>query len=199
MRAATMDDVDRIAYAGYIERMLTDFRLAHGENAHVWNNELLNTSRRVPVTLDTSDRGAWRGPWHIARKWVSTEFRVWIDEYQIPRLTFTEWQAEAIATRQAEADREREYTESPDFCLDELQTLRELNARRDELIVTARERGATWATIGEAIGMSRAQLHNVATRHAAMLAETRVEIATVDVGHFEAVSVAELNAAEVPF
>jgi hypothetical protein len=167
-------DEDKRTFAGYVAASMEKLasHILDGSwrqdqvqgDIEIWN-ERANSGR-----IDTSYGALFRGPWHVTRKYVTTEVRQFFEEFDNPRMTFTEWRAECIASRERERTRELDYLDSSGYCLDELAKLRELQDRRDELILTARERGAGWRAIGESIGISRAQLHNIATRHADRLA-----------------------------
>ncbi|MCI2958235.1 hypothetical protein MN032_11050 [Agromyces atrinae] len=129
----------------------------------MWN---LDAWKRTGKKWIPAAEDVFSGPWHTVRPYVTTEFREWVDEYYARRLTFTEWQREARAARVAEAARVRDYVDSAEFCTDQLEQWAELNARRDALIVDARERGATFAVLQASTGMSRMALHNVIARAA---------------------------------
>lgn len=175
-KLTTVAENDREQFAGYVSNELAKFRDHAGVHSFVWDAEKLSRARRL-APMDTSDEGVFVGPWRVVRNYVTTEYREYVEQYFASRLTFTEWKARAIAERAAESQRQNDYLDSADYCTDQLLDLRALFERRDELIVTARERGASWNEIAEAIGLSRAQLHNIATRHAVKL---RVAVADVE-------------------
>lgn len=165
MKTLTRAEADREAYLGYVTAELAKFREHAGVHSFVWDAEKLQRARRL-APMDTSDEGVFVGPWRVVRSYVTTEYREYVEQYYASRMTFSEWKARAVAERAAEAQRQSDYLDSAEYCTDSLADLRSLFERRDELIVTARERGASWGDIGDAIGLSRAQLHNIATRHA---------------------------------
>lgn len=174
-RTLTRAEADREEFAGYVTAQLEAFRKREGELTFVWDAAKLLKARHL-APRDTSDEGAFVGAWHVVRAYVTTEFREWVEQYGARRLTFSEWKARAVAERAALANERADYEASAAYCTDQLEDLRALVERRDELIVTARERGATWADIGAAIGLGRAQLHNIAAKHAATLRAAAAEM-----------------------
>lgn len=175
MQTITRAELDRAEYLGYVTAQLAKFREHAGVHSFVWDAAKLQRARRL-APMDTSDEGAFSGPWRVVRNYVTTEFREWVEQYYAERLTFSEWKRRAIEARNDEAQRVRDYLDSSEYCTDRLTELRGLFEQRDELIISARERGASWADIGEAVGLSRAQLHNIATRHAAKLRAANTEL-----------------------
>lgn len=175
MKTITLAEADRLEWLGYAAAEIAKFRDSQSEHTQVWDMKKLHAARHTFAPIDTSDEGTFSGPWHVVRKYVTTEFRDWL-ESRGTRLTFTEWRAARIADRAQEATARQEYVDSAEYCTDQLGELRRLYERRDELIVTARERGASWAEIGEAIGLGRAQLHNIASKHRAKMSAAREEI-----------------------
>jgi hypothetical protein len=166
---------DRIAYAGYVQARLEDFWQHAGHNAFVWDFAKLQHAPCRP--RDTSDAGAFKGPWRNVKNYVTTEFREWVDEYYAERKTFAEWRAERVEERRVQAIRDAETLDSAGYKLGELALLRDLLDRRDDIIMGARERGATWADIARAAGLSRQQLHNIAVKHRATFTIAREELA----------------------
>lgn len=156
---ATQEERDRAEYDAWVAAEL-DRVHTYGEAGNgfdVWDSSRLRAAGKVAP----DEAEAYAGPWRHVRPYVTQEFRWWVEAYGQPRMTFAEWQARARAERRAEAMRQRDYLDSADYCLHELEMLRELMARRDELIATARERGATWGAITDASGLSRMQAHTV--------------------------------------
>lgn len=174
-RTMTRAEADREEFAGYVTAQLEAFRQHAGVHSFVWDAAKLTRARHL-APRDTSDAGAYVGAWHVVRAYVTTEFREWVEQYYANRQTFSEWRARAIAERAAAANERASYEMSAAYCTDQLEDLRALVERRDELIVSARERGATWNEIGAAIGLGRAQLHNIAAKHAATLRAAAVEL-----------------------
>lgn len=174
-KTMTRAECDREEFAGYVTAQLEAFRKREGDLTFVWDAAKLLKARHL-APRDTSDEGAFVGAWHVVRAYVTTEFREWVEQYGARRLTFSEWKARAIAERAALANERADYEASAAYCTDQLEDLRALVERRDELIVSARERGATWGDIGAAIGLGRAQLHNIAAKHAATLRAAAVEM-----------------------
>lgn len=148
-----MSAADREQYDAYVQTRLQAFHDFAGFGAFVWREG-----------VKRADEEAFRGPWHVVRPHVSSEFRVWIDEYFAPRLTFSEWQAEAIHSRRAESGRVRDYLDSAAYCTDQLEQWRELTMQRDALIADARERGATFAELMASTGLSRMALHTIVSK-----------------------------------
>lgn len=175
-KTMTRAEMDREEFAGYVTAQLDAFRQHAGVHSFVWDAAKLQRARHL-APRDTSDEGAYVGAWHVVRAYVTTEFREWVEQYYANRQTFSEWKARAVAERAAAANERASYEMSAAYCTDQLEDLRALIERRDELIVTARERGATWREIGDAIGLGRAQLHNIAAKHAATLRAANDELA----------------------
>ena len=82
------------SWHGYLARMEEEFYEHAGFAAQIW---------RMEFKGGTSFERAFVGPWHTVRPWVTTEFREWIDEYDVERVTLTEW----IRRRRAEREIER--------------------------------------------------------------------------------------------
>lgn len=159
-RPATQAERDREGYALWIEQQLHEIETYGGSGFDIWDRKKL-----ARAGIDRNDSDVFRGPWRLCRPYVTQEMLWWVEAYGMPRLTFSEWQARAREDRDRESHRVREWLESADYCLSELEVLREMLARRDELIATARERGAAWADICTASGLSRMQAHTVTTRY----------------------------------
>lgn len=155
----TQADRDRADYAAWVAGQLERIHAYGGNGFDVWDRGKL---RRAGLSEARPDEDAFRGPWRTVRPYASQELIWWIEAQHEPRYTFAEWQARARADRDAELHRVREWLESAEYCLSELEVLRDMLARRDELIASARERGASWAAITGASGLSRMQAHTVA-------------------------------------
>lgn len=160
----TQAERDRADYAAWIAGQLERIHNYGGAGFDVWDRSKL---RRAGLSESREDAEAFRGPWRTVRPYATQEFLWWVEAQGEPRYTFSEWQARARAERDAEAHKVREWLDSAGYCLSELEVLRDMLARRDELIATARERGAAWADITAASGLSRMQAHTVAKAHAA--------------------------------
>lgn len=155
-----MSSADRTAYSEYVTLEYQKFLDHTGGAGYVWSeNRLARVHRTMPPARD-----AWRGPWRNVRPYVTTEFRQWIEEHWIERLTFSEWQTARIHERREAVESKRDYIESADYCLDRLETWAELNRERDEQICEARERGATFKDLMSATGLTRMTIHNVLER-----------------------------------
>lgn len=152
-----MSTTDRETYAGYVASRLAAFTEHAGDTARVWDFDAMQRARR-PFAEDAD---AFKGPWRDVRPYVTTEFREWIDEYSAERLTCSEWHAAQLDERRQLATRERAYLDSAAYCTDRLERWAELNRERDELIVEARERGASLREIQESTGLSRMAVHNI--------------------------------------
>lgn len=170
-----MSAADRESFAGYVATRLDAFREHAGWSARVWDVDALARARRAGL----EDADAFRGPWRTVRPYVSTDFRVWIEEYYAERLTYTEWQAAQIHARREESERQYAYMDSAEYTLDRLEQWAELNRMRDELIADARERGASFAELQAATGLSRMAVHNVITRERASVAAPVVTLEPV--------------------
>jgi hypothetical protein len=110
-----MSAADREQYDAWVAARLIDFHEHAGMGAFVWKSSYslaAGGSARGVRGVERADADAFRGPWHTVRPYVTTEFREWIEEYNAPRLTFAEWQAEAIHARKRERERARDYLES---------------------------------------------------------------------------------------
>ena len=95
-----MSSQDRIEYAEYLDGQYADWMEHTGGVGYIWYfPALTRAGKPVPAPLD-----AWRGPWRNVRPYVTTEFRQWIEEHSIARVTFSEWHAERIQARRAEAE-----------------------------------------------------------------------------------------------
>lgn len=152
-----MSAQDRIDYDTYLAGQYAAWLEHTSGSGYIWDaRALARAGRDVPTALD-----AWRGPWRNVRPYVSTEFRQWVEEHFLDRVTFAEWQAQRIQERRETAETKRDYVESADYCLDRLESWAELNRERDEQICEARERGATFRELSEATGLTRMALHNV--------------------------------------
>jgi hypothetical protein len=157
---------DREDWLGYVTATLAEYN-AYSNHASPWSDRYPLTA--IPRSLRAIVNGfpvdGFAGAWHVVRKYAAPEFVRFFEGEMRERITFAEWRERATAVRERDAMQELDYLESSEYCLDRLADLRELLAIRDELIMSARARGATWSAIGTAVGLSRAQLHNVATRH----------------------------------
>lgn len=80
------------SWQGYLARMEEDFH-EHAGPSPIW---------RDGFTGGTSFERAFVGPWHTVRRHVTTEFREWIEEYYVERVTLTEWISRRRAEREAE-------------------------------------------------------------------------------------------------
>lgn len=169
MKPARTGDADREGYALWVEQQLHIIETWSGTGFDIWDRNKL-----ARAGIDRNDSDVFRGPWRLCRPYVTQEMLWWVEAYGQPRLTFTEWQARARADRDREAHAVREWLESADYCLSELEVLRDMLARRDELIATARERGAQWSQICDASGLSRMQAHTVAKQYAGAPKRERV-------------------------
>jgi hypothetical protein len=160
VRAPTQAEQDRAGYALWIEGQLHEIETYGGSGFDIWDRKKLERAG-----IDRNDSDVFRGPWRLCRPYVTQEMLWWVEAYGMPRLTFSEWQARARADRDRESHRVREWLESADYCLSELEVLREMLSRRDELIATARDRGASSAQVETASGLSRMQVHTIRTRY----------------------------------
>lgn len=84
---------DRETWLGYVARMEEEFHEHAGYGAQVW--------RMSWQGLGDFER-AFRGPWTQIREYVTTEFREWIEEYDVERVTISEWRERQRAEREAE-------------------------------------------------------------------------------------------------
>lgn len=134
----------------------------------------------------TSEQAAFSGPWHVARKHVTTEFQQWVEEYEgTDRLTLSQWRDRARAERDDIA-----WSESAEFALGELETLKRLIAERDALILDAARKGATKTAIARAVGLSRQQVHVIVAAGEASVPDVAPfdewsDVASVPVGAVE--------------
>ena len=161
-------------WRGYIYGEIKQFHDAG--NDYLFNPAKIHAAGITCPITDTGIEGVFTGAWHVVRKYLTTELIDWL-ELRGTRITFSQWQARRRADREEERNARQDYLDSAESCLDQLEELRRLIERRDELIMTARERGATWREIGESVGLKRAQLHNIATRHTVRLEAARRELA----------------------
>lgn len=82
-------------WQGYVSAMESAYA-AHTEgNGRVWLESFKGGS---------SFERAFVGPWHTVRAHVTTEFRQWLEEYGIERVTLTRWIQRARAERAREAE-----------------------------------------------------------------------------------------------
>lgn len=91
---------DLEAWRGYLARLEAEYAEHTGENGRVWLESF---------TGGSSFERAFTGPWSHIRAHVTTEFRQWIEEYDVERLTLSQW-----VVRQR-ADREKERLEYLDW------------------------------------------------------------------------------------
>jgi hypothetical protein len=153
---------DQETFDGYVAAQLLIFE--NEERADVWNTEKFRLARVAgdPVPVDTRDAGAFVGPWHVVRTFVSDEFKVWCEGGMRKRFTFAEWQQNRIKDRVLENARAEENTlDTAAYFMRELNEIREAAARRDSFILGARSHGVTYAQLIVATGISRAQLDNI--------------------------------------
>lgn len=152
-----MSTADRQAYDEHVALQYAAWLEHTGGVGYIWDEKALHRAGKVaPSALE-----AWAGPWRNVRPYVATEFRQWIEEHFLERVTFSEWQAVRIQERREAKESQRDYLESSDYCLDRLENWAELNRERDTQIVEARERGATFKELSAATGLTRRALHNV--------------------------------------
>lgn len=105
---------------------------------------------------------AYRGPWRAVKPYATRELIWWFEAEGQPRVTFQEWRNRARAERTRRDRDAAEWIASADYALQELAVLRDLLARRGELVAQARDQGTPWAEICDASGLSRMQAHTVA-------------------------------------
>jgi hypothetical protein len=162
MARQTIADNDREMFAGYVAEQLTAWETFNaGGNTHIWDTRKIAAAdrRHYPRPEDTTDQGAWAGPWHNVRPFLTTEFVDYMQGgYTETRQTFSQWRARAAAERDAVTYERAQYEESAEYATDQLADIRDTNRRRDALIVTAWERGASMRDLQESTGMSRSQL-----------------------------------------
>jgi hypothetical protein len=153
-----MTRADEAAWREYVAVEIQKFYDHCDGETYIWAHT--EAAARVVARLGgDSEQAAFRGPWHVIRKHLMTEFRQWVEEYEgTERLTPTEWRAQQIAERAEVA-----FTESAHYTLGQLEELRRLTAERDHLIVEAAQRGATKVAIARAVGLSRQQVHSIVT------------------------------------
>lgn len=150
---------DRADHDAWVQAQLS--RIAHyGEAGNGFDVFDQSKMRKAGVWFSPED--AYRGPWRAVKPYATREFVWWIEAEQQPRITFQEWRNRARAERTRRAREDAEWFESADYALQELVALRDLLARRGELVAAARDRGTGWAAICEASGLSRMQAHTLA-------------------------------------
>lgn len=158
----TVESQDRETYAGYVVAQIAAFQEWAGGVGAVWNHSALTAAGlRGRGPSDTSEAGVFRGPWHTVRPYVTAEFDRWVNDGYGTRMTFAEFRD----SLRAERAREREYMDSPDYVLGQLEQLQQLLAIQDELVAEARRRGASSAEVEAAAGMSRMTVHRAVKRH----------------------------------
>lgn len=86
-------DRDRETYAGYLAEMESRFADHTAGNGRVW----------LQSAPWGSFGAAFRGTWGSVRRYVTPEFRQWVEEYGVDRLTFSQWQETARREREREA------------------------------------------------------------------------------------------------
>lgn len=180
-----MSRADVAVWETYVRGELERF-YAHCEGVtYIWAHTPA-AERLVSRLGGDGELSAFKGPWHVIRGHVTSEFRQWVEEYEATeRLTFSEWQARAVTERQEVA-----YLESAEHDLDQLRELRRLMGERDALIVEAAKRGAAKTAIAAAIGLSRQQVHAIVTAaDAAAMEDMFVETETVTLPSGEIVEV----------
>lgn len=160
----TAQDQDRADWEAWVSAQLA--RIEHygaeGNGFDVFDQSKMRAANRWFTSED-----AYRGPWRSIRPYVTREFLWWIEAEGQPRITLQEWRTRARKERARRASEVATWHESADFSLSELAMLRDLLARRDEIIATARDRGASWRAICEAAGLSRMQAHTSAKNYRA--------------------------------
>jgi predicted XRE-type DNA-binding protein len=177
MARQTLAERDTLAFEDYAYAELEKF---HAHNApgyaDVWDSLALNTARErfQPTPTDTEEVDAWAGRWKTIRPWLTNEFITWMEEHAgiTSRLTLSEWRVEAVKRRRMDGDYEGDYQDTPEFIIEQLESLRDSLKIRDELIVTAWERGQTMAQIQAATGLGRSQLSVIRGTHERALADT---------------------------
>lgn len=154
MKGLSIAQQDLIEWQAYCQQAEAEFEQEQGAAGlvDVRKVQALQKAHELPAGQLPSP---WEGPWQVARRFVTTEFRSWIEDYGHARLTFSDWRVRARAQREQQRLAEQGYEGSVQAPLDQLEDLRRMEAQRDEWIVQARERGAEWAAIVEASGMSR--------------------------------------------
>jgi hypothetical protein len=202
MARATLAQNDRESFAGYVADQIRRWEDYNDNgNTHIWDTRKLAAAdaRHFPRPADTSDAGAWAGAWHTVRPFLTTEFADYIIGGMRERLTFSDWKLRAIAERDAENANVKEYLESAEYATEQLEDLRGLLGRRDSLIVTAWERGASMREIMAASGLGRSQLSNIRSSYsrAARLIVDAAEIAARDAAALDERDAAVLD--EGPF
>lgn len=159
-------DLDQ--WRGYVHGEIARFYTECAGETYIWAHSPA-ADKLVARLGGDSEIAAFKGPWHVVRKHVTTEFRQWVEENErTERLTFSEWRARAVEERAEVA-----FTESADYTLGQLEELQRLTRERDFLIVQAAKRGAAKTAIAAAVGISRQQVHTI------IAAAERAEVAPV--------------------
>lgn len=176
---------DRAAWEAWCAAELSKLDTAGpvGSGINAWDDNRIHRAmvagKRIPGFVD-SPQGPYAGPWHIVKHWASEEFREYVEREGHPRFTWKEWRERAAAEREALEEDERAYSEDVARPLERLEDWRALHDARGQIIADARERGATWADITAASGLSRMQAWTLATDYAAAAARS-ASLATVGV------------------
>ncbi len=156
---------DYVAWSEYVTRELTrwDADDRYSGNGHLWRDTPGARAFVAQYTARgfTSDEAAFCGPWHIARKHVTSEFRQWVEEEEATeRLTLSDWEA-----KEREARKVARYEGSGEFYLDELSRLVKLQELRDSYICEAARLRVPKTHIARAVGLSRQQVHAIIATH----------------------------------
>lgn len=146
-----------IAWQSYVTAELARFAEHTGGTGRLWA-QTPHAARYVDKRRAGSpEEYAFTGPWHIVRKYVTTEFRQWVEEFEATeRLTLAQH-----AERERAAAASRAWLDTPDYVLDRLDEIRRMMAERDALIVEAARRGAKKTAIAEATGLQRQTVHAI--------------------------------------
>lgn len=146
-----------IAWQRYVSGELARYAEHTGGTGRLWAQNP-HASRFVEKRRAGSpEEYAFTGPWHIVRKYVTTEFRQWVEEFEATeRLTLAQH-----AERERAAAASRAWLDTPEYVLDRLDEIRRMMAERDALIVEAARRGAKKTAIAEATGLQRQTIHAI--------------------------------------
>ncbi|WP_100813031.1 hypothetical protein [Microbacterium lacus] len=166
---------DLESWRGYLARQESRFYDACGGGTYIWDRAAVDRATRRGKTFRGLDiEGAYTGPWHTVRPYVTAEFREWVESDsrgdQIERLTLSEW-VERERVERERVEGERGHLETADYTLSQLREFARMLEWRDTLIREAIERGASKVETAAAVGLTRQQIHTIVTRRPAATVE----------------------------